>query len=58
MDNKANENTRIPSYNIATKFVEITNGRVIWHQCASVDIDSRLEVFKITERVSTRTIRK
>lgn len=42
MDNKANENTRIPSYNIATKFVEITNGRVFWHQCASVDIDSRL----------------
>lgn len=32
-----------PPYNIATKFVEITNGRVIWHQCASVDIDSRLE---------------
>lgn len=58
MDNKANENTRIQSYNIATKFVEITNGRVIWQQCASVDIDSRLEVFKITERVSTTTIRK
>lgn len=32
-----------PSYNIATKFVEITNGRVILQQCASVDIDSRLE---------------
>lgn len=33
-----------PSYNIATKFVEITNGRVIWQQCASVDIDSRFEI--------------
>lgn len=32
-----------PSYNIATQFVEITNGGVIWQQCASVDIDSRLE---------------
>lgn len=43
-----------PSYNIATKFVEITNGCVIWQQCASVD----WKVFKITERVSTTTIRK
>lgn len=32
-----------PSYNIATKFVEITNGLVIWQQYASVDIDFRLE---------------
>lgn len=47
-----------PSYNIATKCVEITNGLVIWQQYASVDIDFRLIVLNITERVSTTTIRK